>query len=145
MREAGVKFYESEATIAAPPAAVWQVLADTAAWPRWNSGVTAVEGTAAHGAKLTVRSAASPDRAFPVKVTEYLPDRRMVFTGGMPLGLFTGVREYTLEPRGESTLFRMREEYTGPLLGMIWRSMPDLGPSFRQFAAGLKQRVESGG
>jgi hypothetical protein len=39
----------------------------------------------------------------------------------------------------------MREEYTGPLVRLIWRSMPDLGPSFRQFADGLKQRVESGG
>jgi hypothetical protein len=27
-------------------------------------------------------------------------------------------------------------------LGPIWRSMPDLGPSFRQFATGLKQRAE---
>jgi len=38
----------------------------------------------------------------------------------------------------------MREEYTGPLLPLIWRSMPDLGPSFQRFARGLKQRVESG-
>jgi hypothetical protein len=35
------------------------------------------------------------------------------------------------------------EGYTGPLLPLIWRSMPDLGPSFRQFANGLKQRAES--
>ena len=27
--------------------------------------------------------------------------------------------------------FTMREEYSGPLLPLIWRSMPDLGPSFR--------------
>jgi len=39
----------------------------------------------------------------------------------------------------------VREEYTGPLLGLIWRSMPDLGPSFGRFARGLKLRVESGG
>jgi hypothetical protein len=39
----------------------------------------------------------------------------------------------------------MREEYSGPMLGLIWRSMPDLQPSFDQFAAGLKKRVESGG
>jgi hypothetical protein len=37
----------------------------------------------------------------------------------------------------------VREEYTGPLLPLIWRSMPDLGPSFRQLADGLKQRAES--
>jgi len=41
--------------------------------------------------------------------------------------------------------FHVREEYTGPLLGLIWRSMPDLGPSFDRFARGLKLRVESGG
>jgi hypothetical protein len=43
---------------------------------------------------------------------------------------------------GSATRFTVREEYTGPLLPMIWRSMPDLGPSFRQFANGLKRRAE---
>jgi uncharacterized protein YndB with AHSA1/START domain len=41
-----------------------------------------------------------------------------------------------------SWAFRVREEYTGPLLGLIWRSMPDLGPSFDRFAQGLKRRAE---
>gem|GEM_PF-4677703 len=61
----------------------------------------------------------------------------------MPLGLFTGVRTFTLEPAGTATRVHVREEYTGPMLPLIWRSMPDLGPSFRQFANGLKQRAES--
>ena len=39
----------------------------------------------------------------------------------------------------------MREEYRGPLLPLIWRSMPDLGPSFEQFARGLKRRAEDAG
>jgi uncharacterized protein YndB with AHSA1/START domain len=30
------------------------------------------------------------------------------------------------------------------MLGLIWRSMPDLGPSFEKFARGLKQRAERG-
>jgi hypothetical protein len=63
----------------------------------------------------------------------------------MPLGLFRGVRTYELAEQGNgSTEFRMREEYAGPLVGLIWRSMPDLGPSFDQFAQGLKQQAESG-
>ena len=36
----------------------------------------------------------------------------------------------------------MREEYTGPLLGLIGRSIPDLQPSFDQFARGLAARVQ---
>jgi hypothetical protein len=56
------------------------------------------------------------------------------------------VRTFTLSPEGAGTTrFTMREEYTGPLLRLIWRSMPDLGPSFDQFAKGLKQRAEGTG
>ena len=70
----------------------------------------------------------------------------MVWSGGMPLGLFKGVRTYTLSPQGNGTTkFSMREEYTGPMLPMIWRSIPDLGPSFAQFANGLKQRAHTAG
>jgi len=36
----------------------------------------------------------------------------------------------------------MREDYTGPLAGLIVKSIPDLGPSFTRFADGLKRRVE---
>ena len=60
----------------------------------------------------------------------------------MPLGLFKGVRTFSLTPDGTTTRFSMREEYSGPLLPLIWRSMPDLGPSFQQFARGLKAQAE---
>ena len=77
-------------------------------------------------------------------VAELVAPERMVWTGGMPLGLFKGVRTFTLTPEGSATRFEMREEYTGPLLPMIWRSMPDLGRSFEQFARGLKAKAEQG-
>jgi len=62
----------------------------------------------------------------------------------MPLGLFTGERAYTLEDQGPATRFTMREQYTGPLAGLIFKSIPDLGPSFQQFADGLKHQTEQG-
>ena len=139
-----MKHYESAATIAAGPDRVWAVLVDAAAWPTWESGVEGVEGRIAPGEKIKIRSSAAPGRAFPVTVTTFEPPHRLVFTGGMPLGLFRGVRTYTLTPDDAGTLFRMREEYTGPMLPLIWKSMPDLQPSFDQFAAGLKRRAESG-
>jgi hypothetical protein len=93
-----------------------------------------------------VFSKVNPGRAFPVRVTELTPEKRMTWTGGMPLGLFKGVRTYSLSPQSDGTTrFNMREEYTGPLLPLIWRTMPDLTASFEQFAAGLKQRAESDG
>jgi hypothetical protein len=141
-----MKSFEAASKISATPDAIWKVLVDGAGYVRWDSGVDAVEGTISPGATITVRSKAAPGRAFPVKVTEFVPGRRMVWSGGMPLGLFKGVRTFALAPEGDgSTRFTVREEYSGPLLPMIWKSMPDLGPSFVRFADGLKARAERGG
>lgn len=138
---AGVRYYEASVTIQAPPDRVWAVLSDVTRWPGWDSGVDAVDGAqngVQTGTKLTIRAAVAAGRAVPVRVTTYVPPNRMVFTGWMPLGLFRGVRSYAQTPAADGTEFRLREEYTGVLLGLIWRSIPDLGPSFQQFAVGLK-------
>jgi hypothetical protein len=139
-----MKHFETSTTIEANPERVWAVLADTSAWGDWDSGVVNVDGDAAPGGKIKITSELNPKRAYPVKVGEFDPPRRMSWVGGMPLGLFRGVRTYTLTPEGEGrTRFEMREEFTGPLLPLIWRSIPDMQPSFEQFASGLKQRAEA--
>ncbi|HEY0829748.1 MAG TPA: SRPBCC domain-containing protein [Candidatus Dormibacteraeota bacterium] len=138
-----MKYFDASSTIKASPEKVWAVLTDGDRFPQWDSGIERVEGRIAPGSTIKLYVNVNPGRAFPLKVTEFAAPRRMVFTGGMPLGLFKGVRTYTLEPDGAGgTRFRMREEYTGPLLGMIWKSIPDLAPSFQQFADGLKARAE---
>jgi uncharacterized protein YndB with AHSA1/START domain len=137
--------FEASSKIAAAPQEVWAVLVQGADWPSWDSGVASVDGTIALGKKLKIQSKVAPGRAFPVKVTRFASPSDLEFTGGMPLGLFKGVRTYTLAAdKSGGTLFTMREEYTGPLAGSIGKSIPDLNPSFEQFATGLKSRVESG-
>src|SRR3954452_13269805 len=140
-----MRSYEAGADIEADADAVWAVLTDAQGYPTWDSGVERVEGRIGPGEKIRVVSSANPGRAFPVEVTEFAPPRTMTWSGGMPLGLFRGVRTFALTPAGNGvTRFTMREEYTGPLLALIWRTMPDLGPSFRQFADGLKARAQHG-
>lgn len=137
-----MRAYEATAVIDAAPEQVWRVLTDTAAWPDWNSGVTKVDGRLALGEKLSITVEANPGRAFPVKVVTLTEPERIVFRGGMPLGLFTGERTYTLQSEGGRTRFRMREQYAGPLAGVMFKSIPNLGPSFQQFADGLKRQAE---
>lgn len=134
--------YEVSTTIDAPPEQVWPVLADAEAWSSWDSGVVRVEGALAAGAKIELVSEVAPDRTFKLKVAELHEPEGFTLSSGMPLGLFKGVRTYGLEPEGDRTRFRMREDYSGPFAGMITRSMPDLQPSFDRFAAGLKAEVE---
>jgi hypothetical protein len=141
-----LKAYDAGAAIRASTDAIWAILTDARGYSDWDSGVERVGGTIAPGERITVVSKANPGRAFPVTVTEFEPGRRMVWSGGMPKGLFKGVRTFTLSTRGDgTTAFRVREEYTGPLLPLMWPSIPDLGPSFQQFAAGLESRAELAG
>ena len=139
-----MKFYEASSTISAKPEAIWAILTDGTGYTSWDSGVERVDGTIASGETIKVYVKVNPGRAFPIKVTEFVPGQRMVWSGGMPLGLFKGVRTYTLSPQGNGTTkFNMREEYTGLMLPLIWGSIPDLGPSFEQFATGLKAQAET--
>ena len=138
-----MKSYEVTSLIEASPSAVWAILTNAASYPTWDSGVERVDGQIESGSKISVFSKVSPGRAFPVQVTELRPAERMVWAGGMPLGLFKGEWTFTLSSEGGRTRFTMREEFSGPLLSLIWRSMPDLGPSFQQFANGLKEQAEA--
>ena len=138
-----MKFYETTALIEATDDRIWSILTAAEDYPVWNPGVERVEGRIALDATIKVVVKVNPGRAFPVKVTEFTPGRRMVWSGGMPFGLFKGVRTFTLNSEGDATRFRMREEYTGALLPLIWRSIPDLSGTFEQFGAGLKARAES--
>jgi hypothetical protein len=141
-----MKVYSATTTIEAPPEKIWALLTNAAGYPEWDPGVDHIEGRIAPGEKLTAFTKLNPGRAFPAKVTSFEPGRRMTWTGGMPLGLFKGERTFTLaqQPSG-ATEFTLREEYSGPLLGLIGRSLPDLNATFEQFAAGLKRRAERDG
>lgn len=138
-----MKRFATKIAIKARPDAIWSVLTNEADYPRWNSTVDKVDGEIALGKKVTVYAKASPGRAFPLTVAEFQPPQRMVWKGGMPLGLFTGTRTYTLTPaEGGKTEFAMVEEFSGLMAPLITRSIPDLQPSFDAFAADLKKRVE---
>jgi uncharacterized protein YndB with AHSA1/START domain len=91
-----MRSYDATATIKASPEAIWAILTDAPGYQAWDSGIERVEGSIAPGNRLKVVSKANPGRAFPVKVTEFSPGQRMTWSGGMPLGLFKGVRTFTL-------------------------------------------------
>jgi hypothetical protein len=138
-----VKSFATSALIHSSPEAIWAILTDARRWPEWNKTVDRVDGEIALGEKITVHTKISPGRAFPLKVREFVPGRRMVWSGGMPLGLFKGERVFTLSPQSDGSVeFGMREEFTGPLAPLIARSIPDLQPSFDEVAAALKDRAE---
>jgi len=141
-----MKRFAAAVTIHAPAATIWSILTDAPGYPDWNSTVERIDGRIAPGEKLTVHAKASPGRAFALTVAEFVPTHRMVWRGGMPLGLFSGTRTFTLNPAQDgSVAFAMREAFGGLLAPLITRSIPDLQPAFDAFAADLKRRAERTG
>lgn len=136
-----MKAFAAEVRIKATPESVWTTLMDVGRWHELDSSITRVEGTPALGATVTVH--AKVGRAFPLKVVEFEPSRRMVLSGGMPLGLFKGQRTYALTPEADGTVrFAMREAFSGLLAPLITKSIPNLQPSFDEFTANIKKRSE---
>ena len=139
-----MKEFSASTNIAASPETIWSLLTDAASYPEWDPGMIRLEGTIAPGQKVTAYTKLSPNQAFPVTVTNFVPNKTMTWTGGMPLGLFKGERTFTLEPQADgSTQFTTREQFSGLLLPIFGRTIPDLSESFQNFAAGLKKRAES--
>jgi hypothetical protein len=139
-----MKEFSATATIAATPARVWEILTDAPRYPEWDPNMVRLDGTVALGQKVTAHTKIS-DRAFPVTVSTFEPERTMVWSSGMPLGLFKGERTFLLTPQNDGTvLVSVREVFTGLLLPLIGRTIPDLSDTFTQFVAGLKQRAEQG-
>ena len=141
---AAARHYEVRRTIAAPATTVWELLTDADGYADWNEAVISIEGPIRQGERVRLVSIADPKRTFKLKVDEMIAPTRMVWSDGMPLGLFTGTRTYTVDAAAEGAVFTMVEEYSGPMAGLVIRSIPDLSASFEEFADGLRRAAEDG-
>src|SRR3984893_11569051 len=119
--------YTATATINASQDTIWRILTDAPGYPTWDPGVDRIEGTIAPGKEVTAFTQRDPKRAFHAKVSEFVPGQKMIWSGGMPLGLFKGVRTFTLTPKANhGTQFTIREEFSGPLLPLFAGTSPEM-------------------
>lgn len=134
----GARRYQISRKLEASPAAVWELLTDAERYKDWNSAVVSIKGPIKLGNKIELVSTADPKRTFTLKVTEMQAPNRMVWSDGMPMGLFLGERTYTVTENADGgSEFTMVEEFTGLLAPLITRVIPDLTSSFEAFADSL--------
>lgn len=137
-----MKKFSASTTINAAPEKVWQILIDVSGYPAWDKSMDHIEGQLTLGEKVKFFTRLS-DQAFPVTVTAFEPARRLVLTGGLPLGLFKSERTHSLTPTEQNqTQFQTEEIFSGLLLPIIGRNLPDLTANFVGFLAALKQQAE---
>lgn len=135
--------YEAAIDIDATAEQVWDVLVNTDAWPAWDPSCERIEGDVVVGGTVKAFTKLAPGKAFPVKVTRLDAPHGMTWQGGMPFGLFRGVRTFDIEPQGDGVRFTLREQFSGPMLALIRGSLPDMNEPFQGFCAGLKRTAEA--
>lgn len=138
-----MKRYSTSIEISATADKVWSALTDDLTHDPTPYGILKIEGALSLNSRIRLWSEVSPDRAFALRVKTFQAPQKMVWQGGMPLGLFTGTRTFVLSPQGDKTRFDMEEVFDGLLSGLILKTIPDLNPSFEKFAKTLKERAES--
>ena len=137
-----MKKYSAETTINASPERIWEILTDTTGYPEWDESMEKIEGKMELGEKVTFFTKVS-SQAFPVKVTVFEPGNKLVLTGGMPLGLFKSERTHTITAMSDGkTKFHTQENFSGLLLPLFEKNIPDLTENFQGFVAALKKQAE---
>ena len=132
----------------APPAVVWDVLADLPAYREWNPVVTIAEGRLEEGRRLALRLAPSGRIAYIVRprVSRVVPERELRWRRRMPL--LTTEQLFELEAVPGGTKVTHGQEAWGPLVPgegsrrrerMREKALRDYAP----FEAALRERVES--
>jgi hypothetical protein len=134
----------TRATIRAAPEAVWEILTTVAGYAEWNPEIVAVEGRMALGERIRarVKVGGGAVRTVPLRVTAFEAPSRMEWTGGLPLGLFTGRRILTVTPGNGAVEFAMLVRMSGPLAGLMVKSVGNRQAEIDGFSAALKVRAE---
>ena len=130
-----------EVSIRAPADRIWKLLTDATDFSRWNSTVTAIDGEIRDGQRIRIH-APGTTRTFTPTISHVVPDARMTWTGGLA-ALFKGVRTFELRPASNGvTTFVMQERFSGLMLPLVGRALPNFGPVFERYAIDLKREAE---
>jgi len=121
---------------------IWSLLTDARSFPRWNSTVLSIEGQIREGERIRIR-VPDTDRTFAPKVSGVVSNQRMTWVGGFA-PIFRGVRIFNLVKLDDgSTDFTMQETFSGVLMPLLRRSLPDFRPIFERYASDLKREAEA--
>lgn len=141
--ENGVLTYSVATILAVSTEVVWQKITNIDQLLKWDSMLLEMTGTIGENGKIKLRSAIKPKQIFKLKVSEFVPKKRMVWSSSMG-PLFKGVRTYEVLPHDrDTTLFRMNEKFSGWLLPIMKGVLPDCNILFGTYIRDLKKEIDS--
>lgn len=141
-----MKSIATEIQISAPPEDVWEILTDFEAYGEWNPFITSLQGHVITGNRLTVSISPPHGKAMVFKPTvkSVIHNKEFRWLGNVLLpGIFDGEHIFTLQANDSGCLFRQKENFSGLLVPLLWKSMKaNVQQGFEEMNKALKKRVE---
>jgi hypothetical protein len=141
--------FQTTLPIAASPDVVWNILTDFERWPDWNPSIPDIRGSAQRGStvSMTLVMPGRPSAKVMATLTEVEPLSRLCWHGNVGADwLFSGTREFTLEPQPDGTVHVTHVEDVRGLLFPVFRAV--MGSAIQHHHDGLnealKRRAETG-
>jgi hypothetical protein len=138
----------TELEIDAPPARVWQVLTDFAAYHEWNPFITSIAGEQRAGAELTVTLSPPESReaTFRPRVLVCDEPHELRWRGHLFIkGLFDGEHYFLCQATPEGrTRFVHGENFSGFFVKYFGQRLTHVARGFVYMNEALKSRVEGG-
>ncbi len=140
------KAIHTEIEIAASPEKVWGILSDFDSFGSWNPFISKVDGKLGEDEKIKIDVELKGSRTLKLNaiISKVVPNKELVWGGGLPFGLFTGEHFYRIEKLGEDTVrFIHGENFTGLLVRFIWGAKgKQIGAAYVALNEALKKRAE---
>jgi hypothetical protein len=142
-----MKELHSEIEIDASAERVWDILADFAAYPRWNPFIRHISGKLEVGERLEVRLEPPGGRGITLRPTVLRaePNRQLRWLGHLLVpGLFDGEHTLATEPLEENRVrFVQHEAFKGVLVPLVARSLQNTLRGFEEMNGALRERAEA--
>jgi hypothetical protein len=140
--------YRTTFTIDASADAVWAALTDFDRYPEWNPSVPQISGAAEVGSEISLTLAMPGRPSAKVKATlrEVQPGTRLAWHGNVGADwLFSGTREFTIEPQGAGAVQVTHiEDVRGALFPLFRAAMGGAIQKHHEgFNVALKKRAEA--
>jgi hypothetical protein len=129
-----------------PPADVWKVISDSAAYSDWNPFITRVDGDFREGATIRIVLGAGTDSmVFKPTVLLVRPERALCWRGSVWVrGVFDGTHCIRLTAVANGTHLEQTETFSGLLAGRLTKDV--IRETLREFQAlntAVKRRAEA--
>ncbi|RKT20872.1 hypothetical protein B0G69_4227 [Paraburkholderia sp. RAU2J] len=136
----------AEVLIYRPPADVWKIVSNSAAYSDWNPFITRVDGDFKEGSTIRiVLGTGSDSMVFKPTVLLVRPERDLCWRGSVWVrGVFDGTHCIHLSAVAGGTRLEQTESFSGLLVGRLTKDViEETRRNFQAMNAAVKQRVES--